>query len=409
MSLQSKDGLILNGFILDRDEGIDFARYVHKRNSVTQVEKGVPFNTESRVFTLLEAGVEKSIQGIASADGSALNFNAVLFSKGVVVEKVKHRQQLLEFLVSNAKNAQNRKRAEQILAEFKVSTGQLGGEYPLFIGAVTDDGHLVTTSTGVLLADEVDAGSTFVNGKSLLSILDNYVQHSGLKFTVDNVLGNARLSKAKIINVSVARSEQEVKEAIALIGCLLTIRGFHQEARDAREVAAEWNLVAQPLLQFLPGARFTSYDMPWAFSSFKSLNLPESKRLHANNVAPYLTAAASLFVTSISDNRFASTRLISLLNGGQWTKSNGRYSCLINGIKFDFTSSMNHVIDSGLALSLAERNAVANEILQAAAIYGQAAGDGTLWASSLYNEWLGITGIMGGLTINIGSSSHGQS
>lgn len=392
--LISKHKLIINGC----DVPQDFSRYAQDSRvdvAVVVPKQGVPLTAQSKLLTpvFLNSPVEGS--GTAMKRTTALNFKCNLFNEGVVVERLGDRRRMLEFLVAKAKNKSNRVRAERELARFNSLSAGQSDKTILWIAAVDSRGDLYVSSSGVLQsADVVASEVAFSNGKHLGNIWAGNVE------VEQPNLAQLNLRRVQPMAVNQAITEQEVREALSLTGCLLTIRGFHAAGRSADDVIAEWNLVAQPLLEALPNQVFTSWELPWAISTFRSLRLSSADQARANFVAPYLTCALGIIASSSSSAELDNVRLITALEVGQWNKANDQYTVRINDKVLVVDSMYTSMIDNALAMSKDAVRAVATEVLQAAEIYGRAIGDGTLWTTVLWLEWLGVQGLMGGLALN---------
>lgn len=399
--LQSLDGIITNALIDEVDDLSRLAQDIRVDVPIRLPSKGVPLTPGTKLCRALYLNKLVDVKGKAMKRTTILDFTARLANEGVVVETVKLRSKYLEFLMQNAVNRANRVRAEREYLRFKQAVAGMDEQSILWAAAVDKAGNMFVSSAGVLNTTDLDLSSvSFSNGISLADVLNEY---AGSNTSLKSSVAALNMVKLPELNLAVALNESEVKQAIGLTGCLLTIRGFHAHGRSAEDVMAEWNMVAQPLLEALPDTVFASWDMPWAISTFPGLDISDLDRVRANVVAPYLSAAAGLFVSSASDATIDQTRMITLFKRGQWNFSNNTYTCRYNNRTAVFEPTVNTVIANALAMTGDSLDRVAAQILEAAQVYGKSMGDGSSWARLLWCEWMGINGLLGGLSINASS------
>lgn len=399
--LINKDGVITNALEKGSSNFESLAQDIRPDIPIRLPSKGVPLTAGSKVCELIYGNKQVATKGKAMKRTTILDFNVDLYREGIVIETIKSRGEYLTFLVESAKNRPNRQRAERELARFKQATAGIDVNSIIWLAAVDNQGVMYTSSAGVLNKADLTLDSIlFDNGKNLNDYLTDY---KGKFPGASSSVASLNVVRLPELNLDVKLSEVEVKQAISLTGCLLTIRGFHAKGRSSEDVMAEWNMVAQPLLEALPDTVFDSWDMPWAISTFSGLTLNEADRARANVVAPYLCAAAGLFVTSSSNQVGDQLRMITLFKRGSWNFTNNTYTVRYNDSVLVFEPSMNAVISAALAMEEGALDQVALQVLEAAETYGQAMGDGSQWARLLWCEWMGIHGLIGGLSINASS------
>lgn len=400
--LKSKDGIITNALLIEHNDLTRLAQDSRVDVAIRIPGEGVPLTAGTKLCMKLYVNKPLDEKGKAMKRTSVLDFTCRLFGEGVIIETIGLRKQYMEFMMNHAKNRANRQRAEREYAKFKEETARFSDDCVLWCAAVDKRGVLYVSSAGALQSDDLDyTGVEFSSGDTLAGMLNTYAGNSqDIKASIDSL----NITALPNLDLSSRVSAADVKEAISLTGCLLTIRGFHAQGRSAEDVMAEWNMVAQPMLEFLPDEVFSSWDMPWSISTFRGMQMSDTDKARANVVAPYLGAAAGLFATSTSGGiNVDKTRMITLFKRGQWNLVNNTYSVRLNGATIVFDSAVNGVIANGLAMSAGTLDTLALEVLKAANTYGRCMGDESSWARLLWCEWIGIYGLLGGLSINASS------
>lgn len=395
--LVNKDGFITNALIVNVDDHLEKLAQDSRVDVAVRVPAfGVPLTPNGKLCDVIYKAKPTEGNGTAMKRTSVLKYKCNLFKEGVVVETLAHRRKYLEFLVKNAKNKANRTRAERELSKFNNASSGLRDTFVLWLAAVDSAGELYVSSAGVLKREDVSPSKiTFSDGANLFGKLSNHVSKLS-----DSEIANLNIQRVSPLRTGVKVSEAEVKEAISLTGCLLTIRGLHSAGRSAEDVISEWNLVAQPLLEALPGQVFTSWEIPWAISTFPSLKLSAADQARANFVAPYLTVSLGILASTASDVSVGDIRLVTALEQGKWSKTNNVYSVTFGKRSVQIDGVYTSVVDNALAMERSSVDAVARQVLEAAEVYGMALGDGSLWSSTLWLEWAGIQGLLGGLAMN---------
>lgn len=397
--LVSKNGIIVGATIVG-DQPFD--RLVQNSRhdvAITVPKYGVPLTKESVIGRALLIANEFKMQGTALKGSYTQAFECAMCREGVVVETLGDKIRYLEYIESNSTGRAKRE-ASVALANVKKGTNGLHSDVILRLFAVDKNGDLWASSHGVFNDNAVDLSSiTFNNGKSLASIMTEYSSIDSVKMSMKNLA----IRKVPSLSTNIQVNTTTVRECLGLMGVLLTTRGLGRSFKSADDVMAEFKLVAEPLLDKLGNEGVAAWEMPWALSSFTRLNLPSDKRMVANQVAGYLTASIGLLSANAtgSDVVFRSqTPLGTALSMGKWSYNNNTHSVRIGSSVFTVDGTYNHIVNEALKLTREDVSAIISVVLDAAQVYGKCMGDASNWTATLWADWLGISGLMGGLAIN---------
>lgn len=401
MALITRHGMMTNATVVDHDNP-DYLRLMQKRDAGAAINVpvlGFPLTSAGHVVKAIVKGPTRSVRGTALRRTIATDFQCNLMESGCIIETVGLRRSFLKFLHDNAANKGQKERADREYKQFMNLTRSMPDEAILWVACITDAGKFLVSSAGVLKQADVDIKTVQVGGKSLYEQLASVV---GNNKVAKDALGYLNMRELPNVRYGVAPTEAEIKQAVSLLGVLLTIRGFHSGGRTGADVIAEWNLIAQPLLEANTNTVFTSWELPWSITAFSSLNIDDADRLRGMYVAPYLSTAMSIIASDASSIQAADVRLITALEVGKWNFTNNTYTVRMDVGTVTIDPKYNSVVKHALAMKKASVDAVASEILQAASVYGQVSGSGDLWTQALYAEWLGIKGLAGSASINLG-------
>lgn len=363
---------------------------------------GLPLTPDSKIVDVLHKTATKTVKGQGVKRTVVHEFSCmVLDGACAVVETVGNRRAYLEFLVNESSGKYDKTRARSSLSTFNARVSGLPDYTPIWCAAKDNNGKVVVSSSGIFMNKELNKKTILIGSTNLQDLLRNYVKSKGAESAViDNALTSLVMQEVEDIAGTARLNDEEIKKALALTGLILTTRGLTKDGFTRDGVIAEWNSVAQPLVDKLSAKALGSWELPWALSSFKGLGLTDVDRLRANVVGPYLTCALGLLATSASSLEGEDVRFISAVQRGQWNFTNSTYTVRIGSATVAIDPVYNDMVAAALAMDRSKLGDVAMAILNAASVYGQALGDGSSWASALYAEWLGITGVIGGLAIN---------
>lgn len=363
---------------------------------------GLPLTPDAKIVDVIHKTATKVVKGQGVKRTVVHEFSCtVLDGACAIVETVGNRRAYLEFLVNESSNKYDKTRARSSLSTFNARVSGLPDHTPIWCAAKDNNGKVIVSSSGIFMDKELDKKHILIGGTNLHELLRNYVKSKGAESVViDNALTSLVMQEVVDISGTARLSDDEIKKALALTGLILTTRGLTRDGFTRDGVIAEWNSVAQPLVDKLSAKALGSWELPWALSSFKGLGLTDIDRLRANVVGPYLTCALGLLATSASSIQGEDVRFITAVQRGQWNFTNNTYTVRVGSATVAIDPTYNDMVAAALAMDRSKLGDVAQVILNAASIYGQALGDGSSWASALYAEWLGITGIIGGLAVN---------
>lgn len=397
--LVSKNGIIVGATIIG-DQTFD--RLVqNSRHDVAIVvpRNGIPLTKESVIGKALFTSKEFKMRGTALKGSYTQNFECNMCREGVVIETLGDKIKYLEYIEANSTGRAKRE-AAVALANVKKGTSGLHSDVILRLFAVDNKGDLWASSHGVFNDVAVDMSSiVFSNGSTLASILESYSKVDSVKMSMKNLA----IRKVPSFSTNIQVNSHTVRECLGLMGVLLTTRGLGRTFKSPDDVMAEFKLVAEPLLDKLGNEGVAAWEMPWALSSFSRLNLPSDKRMIANQVAGYLTASIGLLAANAtgSDVVFRSqTPLGTALSIGKWAFNNNTHSVRIGGSTFTVDGGYNHIINEALKLNREDISAIISVVLDAAQVYGKCMGDNSNWTATMWADWLGISGLIGGLAIN---------
>lgn len=401
--LRSKNGLLLAGTnVLNV---IDWSRLTQDTRVDVPIrvpESGMPLTKESVIVRPLYVNKPVMLKGTAVKQSTTLSFNSNYFDEGLVVETLGDYKKYLEYLVANGRQ-RVKKDAQARLDSLKARTSGMPDGTILRLFAVDKDGKCYASSTGVFASSPIALSSVvFSNGKHLDELITSYADKNGGD-KVKHLAANLGIREVPTMASDIQVNDTTLRETLGLMGIILTVRGLSQTFGHADEVMAEFKLVAEPVLDRLGEAGLQAWEMPWALSSFKRLNLPDDKRLVANYVGGYLTAHIQLLsVNGTGDTlSYANVPLGTALGVGKWAFNNNTYSVRLgDDAVFTIDPKFNDIIAKAQTLTQTEISQIIKVILDAAAVYGRCLGDNDLWTTAIWLEWLGIRGFMGGLAIN---------
>lgn len=397
--LVSKSGIIVGATIIG-DQSFDRLVQNSRHDIPIVVPKyGIPLTKESVIGRALLVSNEFKMNGTALKGSYTQSFSCTMCKEGVVVETLGDKIRYLEYIEANSTGRAKRE-ASVALANVKKGTNGLHSDVILRLFAVDGNGDLWASSHGVFNETAVDISSiTFNNGNTLANILEAYSSIDSVKMSMKNLA----IRKVPSFSTNIQVNSKTVRECLGLMGVLLTTRGLGRSFKSPDDVMAEFKLVAEPLLDKLGSEGIAAWEVPWALSSFSRLNLSSDKRMIANQVAGYLTASVGLLSANAtgSDIVFRSqTPLGTALSMGKWTFTNNTHSVRIGASVFTIDGSYNHIISEALKLSREDVSAIVSVVLDAAQVYGKCMGDSSNWTATMWADWLGISGLIGGLAIN---------
>lgn len=401
--LRSKDGLLLAGTNvlnvtdwsrLTQDSRVDVA--------IRVPESGMPLTKESVIVRPVYVNKPVTLKGTAVKQSTTLPFESKYFDEGLVVETLGDYKRYLEYLIANGRQ-RVKKDAQAKLDSLKMRTSNMPDGTIMRLFAVDKDGKCYASSTGVFASSPIPLGSVmFSNGKNLAELITTYADANGGD-KVKQLATNLGIREVPSMASDIQVNDTTLRETLGLMGVILTVRGLSRTYGHADEVMAEFKLVAEPVLDRLGEAGLQAWEMPWALSSFKRLNLPDDKRLIANYVGGYLTAHIQLLAVNGTGDvlSYANVPLGTALGVGKWAFNNNTYSVRLGeDAVFTIDPKFNDVLAKAQTLSQTEISQIIKVILDAAAVYGRCLGDNDLWTTAIWLEWLGIRGFMGGLAIN---------
>lgn len=397
--LVSKSGIIVGATII-ADQPFD--RLVqNSRHDVAIVvpRHGIPLTKESVIGKALYVSKEFEMQGTALKGSFTQSFKCNMCREGVIVETLGDKIKYLEYIEANS-TGRAKKEAAVALANVRKGTSGLHSDVILRLFAVDAAGSLWASSHGIFNDVAVDLSHvSFSDGRTLANILEGYSNVDSVKMSMKNLA----IRKVPSFSTNIQVNAHSVRECLGLMGVLLTTRGLGRTFKSPDDVMAEFKLVAEPLLDKLGKEGVAAWEMPWALSSFSRLNLPSDKRMIANQVAGYLTASVGLLSANATgtDVVFRSqTPLGTAISMGKWTFNNNTHSVRIGSSVFTIDGSYNHVVNEALKLNREEVSAIIAVVLDAAQVYGKCMGDNSNWTAVMWADWLGISGLIGGLAIN---------
>lgn len=363
---------------------------------------GTPLTPDSKIVDVIHKTATKVVKGQGVKRTIVHEFSAtVLDGACAIVETVGNRRAYLDFLVNESSSKYDKTRARANLATFNSRVAGLPDHTPIWCACKDNNGKVYVSSSGIFMDREIAKEHLLIGGTNLQDLLTQFVNSKGGVTQVQrNALISLVMQEVQDIAGTARLSDEAIKKSMSLTGMILTTRGLVKDGFTRDGIIAEWNSVVQPLVDKLSTKALGSWELPWALSSFKGIQLTDVDRLRANVVGPYLTCALGILATSASSIAGEDVRFITAVQQGQWNFTNNTYTVRVGSSTIAIDPTYNDMVAAALAMDKSKLGDVAKLILDAASVYGQALGDGSSWASALYAEWLGITGVIGGLAIN---------